>query len=300
MTVQQSLHSLQSHKAVFSRAWMILLPRLPRSGDVEATKALATRVLNMMHGGVMPRLTRPVLIMDWISSCVDYGGTIGLLALNALFILIRDYNLDYPSFYTRLYAFLDRDLLHNKHRARFFRLTELFLSSTHLPAALLASFIKRLSRLSISSPPAGIIMVIPFAYNILKRHPALMYMINRVDDVEEPDPFDPEEKDPMLTNALDSSLWELVSHGNHYHPFVSTLARIFQEAFRKPNYALEDFLDHTYGTLFESEAKRKIKKDPAVAMELKKYMFLTEDQKEQIPEGGTSVQGDVVTELWTF
>ena len=56
---------------------------------------------------------------------------------------------------------------------------------SHLPAALLASFIKRLSRLSISAPPAGIIMVIPFTYNILKRHPALMYMINRVDDVEE-------------------------------------------------------------------------------------------------------------------
>jgi U3 small nucleolar RNA-associated protein 19 len=109
-------------------------------------------------------------------------------------------------------------------------------------------------------------MVIPFTYNILKRHPALMYMINRVDDVEEPgtsrtdtgwtvqsdqslDPFDAEEKDPMLTNALDSSLWELVSHRDHYHPSVSTLAKIFQEAFRKPNYALEDFLDHTYGTV---------------------------------------------------
>lgn len=37
---------------------------------------------------------------------------------------------DYPSFYTRLYAFLDRDVLHLKHRARFFRMTELFLSST--------------------------------------------------------------------------------------------------------------------------------------------------------------------------
>ena len=63
------------------------------------------------------------------------------------------------------------------------------------------------------------------------------------------DPFDAEEKDPMLTNALESSLWELVSHRNHYHPSVSTLAKIFQEAFRKPNYALEDFLDHTYGTV---------------------------------------------------
>lgn len=73
MTVHQSLHSLQSHRAVFSRAWMVLLPRLSRTGDVEATKALAARVLNIMHGGLMPRLTRPVLIMDWIGSCVDYG-----------------------------------------------------------------------------------------------------------------------------------------------------------------------------------------------------------------------------------
>ena len=133
------------------------------------------------------------------------------------------------------------------------------------------------------------------------------------------DPFDPEEKDPMLTNALGSSLWELVSHVNHYDPSVSTLAKIFQEAFRKPSYVLEDFLDHTYGTvrcrglcasfplthsaylqLFESEIKRKIKRDPAFAMELKKHLFLTADQKEEIPEEVISVQGDVVTELWTF
>jgi U3 small nucleolar RNA-associated protein 19 len=123
----------------------------------------------------------------------------------------------------------------------------------------------------------------------------------------------------MLTNALDSSLWELVSHVNHYHPSVSTLAKIFQEAFRKPSYALEDFLDHTYGTvrysglctsfplthsvypqLFESEIRREIKKDPAIAMELKKHLFLAADQKEEISGEAISVQGDVVTELWTF
>jgi hypothetical protein len=52
--------------------------------------------------------------------------------------------------------------------------------------------------------------------------------------------------------------------------------------------------------LFESEAKRRIKKDPAIAMELKKHLFLTADQKEWIPEEALNVQGDVVTELWTF
>jgi U3 small nucleolar RNA-associated protein 19 len=57
------------------------------------------------------------------------------------------------------------------------------------------------------------------------------------------------EKDPMNTNALESSLWELVTHRNHYQSSVSTLAKIFQEAFRKQNYDMEDFLDHTYGTV---------------------------------------------------
>ena len=54
-------------------------------------------------------------------------------------------------------------------------------SIRHLPAALLASFVKKLSRLSLTAPPAAIVIVVPFVYNILKRHPALMVMIHRVD-----------------------------------------------------------------------------------------------------------------------
>ena len=90
----------------------------------------AVRALNVMHRGVLPHLTRAVLVMDWIAACVDYGGSPGLLALNALFVLMKEYNLDYPFFYKRLYAFLDRDVLHLKHRARFFRMAEVFSSST--------------------------------------------------------------------------------------------------------------------------------------------------------------------------
>lgn len=52
-----------------------------------------------------------------------------------------------------------------------------------------------------------------------------------------------------MTNALESSLWELYSHRQHYHAAVSTLAKIFEEAFTRPSYAMEDFLDHTYGTV---------------------------------------------------
>jgi U3 small nucleolar RNA-associated protein 19 len=63
------------------------------------------------------------------------------------------------------------------------------------------------------------------------------------------DPFDAKEPSPYLTNALSSSLWELVSHRNHYHAPLATMARIFSEAFTKPGYAMEDFLDHTYATV---------------------------------------------------
>ena len=140
----------------------------------------------------------------------------------------------------------------------------------HLPAALLASFVKRLSRLSLTAPPSSIIITIPFVYNLLKRHPALMCMVHRDEVTSEPfegvcryfsrilhqkfiqsnaDPFLADEPNPNLTNALDSSLWELYSHKSHYHAGVSTLARIFEEAFTKPSYPMEDFLDHTYATV---------------------------------------------------
>ncbi|TCD67592.1 hypothetical protein EIP91_012222 [Steccherinum ochraceum] len=266
LTIHQSLHSLAAHRAIFTRTWLALLPHLS-VGSEESRRALATRALNVMHRGVMPHLTRAVLVMDWVGSCVDYGGSVGLLSLNALFILMKEYNLDYPSFYTRLYTFLDRDVLHLKHRARFFRMTELFLSSTHLPATLLASFVKRLARLSLSAPPAAIVMIIPFTYNILKRHPSLMAMIHRDDEGPDQDAFDFAEPNPTTTRAIDSSLWELYTHRQHYHSAVSTLAKIFSEAFTKPNYALEDFLDHTYNTLFDTEVKRRIKKEPVLALE---------------------------------
>ncbi|KAF9075854.1 CBF/Mak21 family-domain-containing protein [Rhodocollybia butyracea] len=305
LTLHQSLHNLSSHRAVFTRAWLNLLSKLSTSTNDdegrERNKALATRALSVMHRGVLPFLTRPVLVMDWVGACVDYGGTVGLLALNALYELMKEYNLDYPSFYTRLYAFLDRDVLHLKHRARFFRLTEMFLSSTHLPLTLLASFLKRLARLSLNAPPPAIVMIIPFTYNIMKRHPGLMVMIHRDGEMEFQDPFNAGEPNPLLTNALSSSLWELHTHVSHYHTPVSTLAKIFGEVFTKEKYAMEDFLDHGFASLFDAEASRKIKKEPALALEL-------EHQTAQRPdvmlfeggEGNDIGHGDVVTKLWAF
>jgi U3 small nucleolar RNA-associated protein 19 len=173
LTVHRSLHSLASHRAVFTRLWLRLLPRL--SGNNDAGSALSLRVLNVMHRGVMPHLTRAVMVMDWVSGCVDYGrccdifsffpqlmkssrgcrwlartqhsihshARIQFVSRQASPLLVGSHSAphdrDYPSFYTRLYAFLDQDLLHLKYRSRFFRLAELFLSSTS--AHLLTAFL---------------------------------------------------------------------------------------------------------------------------------------------------------------
>ncbi|KAL5522419.1 hypothetical protein ACEPAG_8435 [Sanghuangporus baumii] len=312
LPIHAQLHAPAAHRAVFTRAWLALLPLLSRGGEVFFTErgteedqeslALVARALVVLHRGVLPYLTRAVLIMDWVSSCVDHGGYVGLLALNALFVLMREYNLDYPSFYTRLYAFLDRTVLHTRHRARFFRLTELFLSSSHLPATLLASFIKRLARLSLSAPPAGVIIIIPFVYNILKHHPALMCMIHRVDDSigSDRDPFDEKEPNPTLTNALNSSLWELAAHRQHYHAPAATLTRIFEEPFTRPGFSMEDFLDHTYSTLFETEANRRSKREPAVLedeLERSRSMVI---RTENIGDNESLVQSDLVSSTWIF
>ena len=72
LTIHQSLHSLAAHRAVFTKAWLALLPRLSL-GSLESRKAYSLRVLNVLHRGVIPHLTRPILIMDWVSSSVDHG-----------------------------------------------------------------------------------------------------------------------------------------------------------------------------------------------------------------------------------
>ncbi|ORZ19354.1 CBF/Mak21 family-domain-containing protein [Absidia repens] len=255
------LLQLSVHKKSFTNAWLAIL-KLP------LTEEYYRRTLLIMHKRILPHLSDPRLLMDFLTDAYNAGGAISLLALNGIFTLITEHNLDYPDFYSKLYTLLDRNLLHMKYRSRFFRLLELFLSSAYLPAALIAAFIKRLARLSLTAPPAASVIVVPFIYNMLKRHPTCMKMIHSssapTDDAT--DPYDITIMDPYHCHAIDSSLWELQTLSQHYYANVSTLAKIFTEQFLKPKYNLEDFLDHTYATFFKTETERKRKKTPALAM----------------------------------
>ncbi|GMF02824.1 unnamed protein product [Ambrosiozyma monospora] len=204
--------------------------------------------------------------MDFLTESYNQGLqtkdiSISILALNGL-RLMRAYNLEYPDFFTKLYAILTPQLLHLNYKSRFLRLLDLFMTSTHLSSAMVASFIKRLARLCLTCPPAGIISVIPFIYNLLKRHPTCMLLIHAPDDVSGEgyvDPFDEDELDPAKTNALESSIWELECMMGHYHPNVASLAKILGQKFNKYSYNIEDFLDWNYAKLLETELGKKFK-----------------------------------------
>lgn len=248
---KHDLCSLTGHKKVAQKAWMAVLRQ-------DLNKSQRKAILDLMSHRIAPWFLRNELLMDFLTDSFNTGGSTALMALSGLFYLIQHKNLDYPQFYQKVYSLLDANILHSKHRSRFFRLLDTFLSSTHLPAVLVASFIKRLSRLTLYAPPSGIIMVVPWIYNLLKNHPSCTFMIHsttdlpRKDEVVWGEPFITDEPDPMETNAIESSLWEIHMLQSHYHPNVATIAKIISEQFTKQIYNLEDFLDHSYSTVRSS------------------------------------------------
>ncbi|PSK41278.1 hypothetical protein C7M61_000955 [Candidozyma pseudohaemuli] len=222
------------------------------------------KLLNCLHYGILPYMSSPTSLMDFLTDSLDQeeDEIVPLLVINSLWELMKRENLEYPEFFTKLYSLLTPSLLYTRYRARFFRLLDLFLSSTHLSANLVASFIKRIARLAMSSSAPGVVIVFPFIYNLLKRHPSCMIMLQNPDgknNLNYKDPFKNDEPNPQKTGAIGSSLWELETLQTHYHPNIATLAKIFSEPFRKPNYNMEDFLDWTYKSLLDSEEKRKYK-----------------------------------------
>ncbi|XP_045881987.1 nucleolar complex protein 4 homolog isoform X2 [Meles meles] len=232
------------------RSWKVIHLKLPLS--------LYKKVLVIMHDSILPHLAQPSLMIDFLTRAYDVGGAISLLALNGLFILIHQHNLEYPDFYRKLYGLLDPSVFHVKYRARFFHLADLFLSSSHLPAYLVAAFAKRLSRLALTAPPEALLMVLPFICNLLRRHPACRVLVHRPLGPElDADPYDPEEEDPAKSRALESSLWELQALQRHYHPEVSQAASVINQALSVPEVSIAPLLELTAFEVFERDLKKK-------------------------------------------
>jgi U3 small nucleolar RNA-associated protein 19 len=76
---------------------------------------------------------------------------------------------------------------------------------------------------------------------------------------------------------------------NHYNSNVSSLARILSEPFTKPSYNMEDFLDHSYGTMLDADLARKQKKEPVINHETPASKF-----------GEGKDESSILARLWEF
>ncbi|XP_064612394.1 nucleolar complex protein 4 homolog [Liolophura sinensis] len=254
---QIKLNSLKEHRKLFTGIWLEFLRN-------SLSTSLYKKVLVGLHEKVMPNLTSPLLLSDFLTQSYNIGGAISLLALNSLFILVHQYNLDYPDFFKKLYALFEPGIFHVKYKARFFHLADLFLTSSHLPAYLVAAFAKKLSRISLTAPPHGLKLSIPFVYNLLTRHPSCRPMLHRPGGPSDvtADPFDAAEPDPAKCKAMESSLWEIQTLQSHYFPDIALLAQKINSNLPTTETTLTDLLELSTRELFQRQAKKMAKDVP--------------------------------------
>jgi hypothetical protein len=168
----------------FQGAWLEFLRLADMPLDVY--RAALTRLPK-----IIPLLNQPLLLGDFLTDAfsaaqgqdaISYDelqDQIPFLALSSLFVLVRDYGMDYPKIYDRLYELIRPSLFYSADREPFCKLLEACLKSPHIPAYLVASFCKRLARVAILSPPSAALFALPMIYNLLRRHPSCSFLIHR-------------------------------------------------------------------------------------------------------------------------
>ncbi|CAI9786441.1 unnamed protein product [Fraxinus pennsylvanica] len=254
-------------KLKFTKAWISFL-QLPLPLDVYK------EVLVTLHQNVIPRLSKPIMLCDFLTRSYNIGGVVSVMALSSLYVLMTKHGLEYPNFYDKLYALLEPSIFMAKHRAKFFQLLDSCLKSPLLPAYLAAAFF----------------------HNLLQRHPSINCLVHQersretteeasgeeklnVDDEENSsanrdlsdkkpgiDHFNEDESNPKETNAIRSSLWELDTLRHHYCPPVSRFFLSFENDLavrgKTAEIAVMDFSSGSYATIFNSEMRRRVKQVP--------------------------------------
>eukprot|EP00246_Nothoceros_aenigmaticus_P017976 TRINITY_DN9194_c0_g1_i2.p1 TRINITY_DN9194_c0_g1~~TRINITY_DN9194_c0_g1_i2.p1 ORF type:complete len:366 (-),score=61.03 TRINITY_DN9194_c0_g1_i2:147-1244(-) len=285
--VSDKRKSIKKQRFKFSRAWLAFL-------QLDLPLDIYKKVLAELPRTVIPSLTNPIYLSDFFTNSYNVGGLISVLALNGLFILVTTYGLEYPDFYTKLYALLEPSVFVAKHRARFFELLDICLKSSHLPAYLAAAFAKKLGRLGLTASPSGCIVVVAVIHNLLRRHPSINCLVDRQEHVEDcpsglergsdhdlvhdsandpqpdmsrgADPFLAFEPDPAKSKALKSSLWEIEALRRHYcssvSRFVASLETDLTIRAKTTEVAIVDFSSGSYATIFSEEVRRRLKQVP--------------------------------------
>ncbi|KAB7498682.1 Nucleolar complex protein 4-like protein B [Armadillidium nasatum] len=174
------------------------------------------RCLIILPEKVMMHLDNPVRLTDFFMGAYVQGGIVSILAMHGVFVLITEYNLDYPDFYGKVYALLQPSIFQAKYKNRFFKLINKFFMSPYLPEYIVAAFIKKISRLLLTAPSHCLPFVMKFVVNLMLRFPSLKRLINNHNIISiENDPYLPDETNLFKCRAGESSLWEIGTIKQH-------------------------------------------------------------------------------------
>lgn len=273
-----SVFSEKAHRHYFSSFWSKFL-------NAGCPSSLHLHLLNRLPVDIMPHLTNPIMVADYLSACFSCGGLIAVLALKGMFLLMLDHGVEQPKFYEHLYSLLTPDAFSSRHRYELFELVDLCLKSLRVPSYVAAAFAKRVVQIALLSPAPTLYFSLPFLRQLLQRHPNCLSLIHRttsstadvVEEVEENtskdekkrsqtvvaqlfegvDPFSVQEKNPWKSDAIYSSLWELVLLEKHFLPAVPLMVSAFSST-AEDNTPLR--FEKTYARLFTAEATREVSK----------------------------------------
>lgn len=212
------------YKESISKMFNTVLTRLVKESDIKL-------FLKNLPKIAFPYVPNPLVFSDFYLKCFDLGDSYSMLALNGLFILSTRYGLESKLYYNKLYTMLKTRLKKGKYlKPGFLRLVELSLSSHLLPAALIASFIRLFLKEALRSSTEFTLWSLALALKCLKIHPALAKMLHN-ESVE--DKFDESVNDPLLTKALEGSLWEIQVLRHHWSPQIVEIMKEFEKSIEK-------------------------------------------------------------------
>jgi U3 small nucleolar RNA-associated protein 19 len=270
------------------------------------SQAMYVKMLSQLPNMVLPHMTNPLILSDFLTDSYALGGEASLLALDGLWYLIKYHQFDCPEFFTKLYALLEPAAFHSVYRERLFEKVSMFLKSTGLSTHVISAWVKRIARRCLNAPPDGILYALPLVFRLITTHPTCVVLLHRNDEegqgltedvVSDDDREEEEEEDgdkdmvdvsemsdedatrwrgrdtfragetnPEKSGALGSSLWEIAALQDHYHPSVATIAKRFNRKLMEAD-VVEDFTGQSYDSLFNESMSRKVRR---VALEFRR------------------------------
>ena len=225
------------YKSALNKSWKTFL-------SYELPPSLYKPILKSIPKFVLPKISDPLCLSDFLLKTYEMGGKISVLSLSGLFILISKYGLECKQYYTKLYALLKQQLAQAIYmKPGFLKLVELSLSSNLLPAALVAAFVKLFLRYAIKGSYQLSVWAVGFTMNSIRTHPSLQKLLERGSNI---DTYNINESEPLNSDALNSSLWEILLLKKHYSINIRDLLKdITKDPLMMPKLNLSELIRNT-------------------------------------------------------